>query len=89
MPALDLRLVGDGAFDGEEIIFADDEASSIRIALLRGGMQSGKHSVAIGIRTPEGWVLGQTSFELLKAAMGAMSARVDKDVHDNLTNYNA
>lgn len=80
MPVLDIRLSGDRAFEDEDILFADQDGTTpIRVALLKKGMKSGKHSVAIGIQTPEGWIIAQTSLELFQAAANAMKTRSEMD----------
>lgn len=45
-----------------------------RIALVPNGTQGGKASVAVAIRTPQGWVIGETTWALMRAALHALEA---------------
>lgn len=77
MPAIDLIMEGDGAFKGEAgLIIAADPKATIKMALLDGGMVTGKPSVGILITLPNGSkVLAQTSLLLLCSAAKAFEAR--------------
>lgn len=83
MPAIDLRLAGDGAFadyaediaNGTLIHLAND-APAIRMATLDGGMASGAPSIVFGFRLPDGRaVMVETSVRVLQVAMAAINAR--------------
>lgn len=80
MPDVRIFLDGDGAFND----LADElEGGALleRVAVLRGGMQSGKASVALLIRTREGRpIMAETSLELyLATAQAIRAAGVDKN----------
>lgn len=84
MIEIDLRLEGDGAFDDwrdREILHAGNDGAPIRIALLEGGMTSGKPSVIFGFDLRQfdgqsGDVLAvETSAALFVAAARAIVAR--------------
>lgn len=80
MPALVIKLEGDHSWpdladkpDGQII-----DIQTIEMALLPGGMASGKASVAIRIDLPDGRVvIAQTSQELFDAAARAFRARLE------------
>lgn len=83
MPAIDLNLDGDGAFadyaqeiaDGT-LIHLGNDAPAIRMAVLAGGMASGRPSVVFGFRLPDGRaVLAETSLAILQTAMAGIMAR--------------
>jgi hypothetical protein len=84
MPHVDLRLNGDGCWpdlaelrDAGRVIDTHSE-TSIGIALLPGGMTSGKPSVTFRLQLPDGKiVLAQTSLELLTASVRAMNTRME------------
>jgi hypothetical protein len=76
MPAIDLNLQGDGAWpdllSNERVIECQ---GPIKMALLRGGMVSGRASVTIRLDLPDGRVvLTQTSLALLFNAVRALTA---------------
>lgn len=77
MPAIDLIMEGDGAFKAEAgLITEADPNASIKIALLDGGMTSGRPSVGILVTLPNGSkVLAQTSLRLFCSAAKAFEAR--------------
>jgi len=53
----------------ENIIHLGNEAKPIKIAVLKGGMTSGKPSIGIGIELPDGkLVLAESSVDLFLAA---------------------
>jgi uncharacterized protein (UPF0371 family) len=80
MPMLNIKLDGDNCWpdladkpEGELI-----ETQTIEVALLPGGMSSGKASVAIRIDLPDGrTVIAQTSQELFDAAARAFRGRLE------------
>jgi hypothetical protein len=81
MPAVKLKLMdeGDGCWpdliDNPNVINAMGD-SVIEIAALRGGMQSGKTSVAFRVNLPDGKILlFETSYSLLKTACDAIGVR--------------
>lgn len=77
MPRMDIILDGDGAFaDVPPEKFAHT-TEPIRVAILNGGMQSGKPSVAIGVFLPNngGCVMAETSLALFLSAADAFKAR--------------
>jgi hypothetical protein len=78
MPHMNLKLDGDGAFshiDRDNVIHIDGEKEWI-VALLKGGMASGKDSVALGMELPDGrYLIAETSAELFKSAARAIEAR--------------
>lgn len=79
MPALDIILDGDSAWPElatreEDIIHLPSAVLSV--AVLPGGMASGRPSVAIRVDLPDGRVLiAETSWALLGAAARAIAAR--------------
>jgi hypothetical protein len=79
MPALDIIMDGDGCWpdlirSGGKV--GDVDAELVAAALLIGGMQSGKSSVTLRLRMPDGnAVLAQTSLDLLEAAVRAFRGR--------------
>lgn len=81
MPALIIKLEGDASWpDLEQKIAADQiiEIDHIEVALLPGGMASGKASVAIRLNLPDGRVvIAQTSQELFDAAARAFRGRLE------------
>lgn len=79
MPWLDIKLDGDQCWpdlrDGKREIIATE---TISVALLPGGMASGKASVAIRVDLPDGrTVIAQTSHELFEAAARAFRGRLE------------
>jgi hypothetical protein len=80
MPALIIKLEGDASWpdlaskpDGQII-----EIEHIELALLPGGMSSGKASVAIRLDLPDGrTIIAQTSQELFDAAARAFRGRLE------------
>jgi hypothetical protein len=80
MPSLDVILDGDGCWPdarGERLLDLTN-AGPIGMALLPGGMMSGKPSVTIRIDMPDGKILlTQTSLALLETAVRAFQARLN------------
>lgn len=80
MPVLDVRCDGDACwpdlrFDPGIIALFGDDAPPIGLALLPGGMTSGRASVAIRIALPDGrTVLTETSLALLDQALAIFHA---------------
>ena len=79
MPWLDIKLDGDKCWpdlqDGKREIIATE---NISVALLPGGMASGKASVAIRIDLPDGrTVIAQTSHDLFEGAARAFRGRLE------------
>lgn len=82
MPALDLVLNGDNAWPDLYAKHATGKVINITdvigIAVLPGGMQSGKESIAIRIDLPDGRVvIAETSWAAFAAATQAIAARYD------------
>jgi hypothetical protein len=87
MPAINLHLDGDACWpdlkgmserlaDGR-VIHLGNDSPPIGMALLAGGMVSGKPSVTLRLDLPDGRVvLAETSLELLTSAVRAMHARL-------------
>lgn len=77
MPQLDIILKGDGAFAGEQgLIVQADPKAPIKVALLDGGMTSGRPSVAILVTMPNGSkVIAETSARLFCSAAKAFMAK--------------
>jgi hypothetical protein len=80
MPALTIKLEGDGAFaelqaaHGEGIVAPNDHP--MLIAALERGMVGGRPSVALGIVLPDGrWVFAETSLRLFLTAADVLKAR--------------
>lgn len=81
MPALTIKLDGDQCWpdlaekrDAGQLI----QTETLEVALLPGGMASGKASVAIRIELPDGrTVIAQTSQELFDAAARAFRGRLE------------
>lgn len=80
MPMLNIKLEGDHCWPDlaqkteDQII----DTENLEVALLPGGMASGKASVAIRIDLPDGRVvIAQTSQELFDAAARAFRARLE------------
>jgi hypothetical protein len=78
VPMIRVELEGDGCWPelggpgGPEVI---DAGTSISMALLRGGMSSGRASVTVRIDLPDGRVvLAQASLAVLLGAAEAMAA---------------
>lgn len=93
MPHINVNLEGDGAWrdllldpnqkSGDPVfrdsvkVFIGDEAPSLHLALLKGGMTSGRHSIGIRIDLPDGTVLvTETSARALLAAADAIRTRI-------------
>lgn len=80
MSAINTIMRGDGAFadlskEPEKAVFVPAD-SPIHVALLDGGMMSGRPSVAIRLDLPDGKsVVAQTSARLFVAAARAIMAR--------------
>lgn len=76
MPAMNLILHGDGAFNGRDPANIIHVQSAFDVVYLDGGMESGKPSVAFGLELPDGtFVVAETSLALFVAAARAMQAR--------------
>lgn len=76
MPSIDIRLIGDGAFDDVPKDKLIHNLKPLRIAGLSGGMVSGKPSVAIGVFLDDGGcVLTETSLALFLSAADALKAK--------------
>jgi len=76
MPALNIRLDGDGMMADVPLERIRHTTAPIRVGALEGGMQSGKPSVAFGIDLGDGtWVLAETSLALFLGAADALRAR--------------
>jgi hypothetical protein len=80
MPVITIHLDGDGCWpdllDGREVIHLGNDAPPIGLALLEGGMLSGRPSVTIRVDLPDGRsVLAETSLGLLESACRAMRIR--------------
>lgn len=81
MPVLNIKLDGDQCWpdlaakrERGELI----QTETISVALLPGGMSSGKASVAIRIELPDGrTVIAQTSLELFDSAARAFRGRLE------------
>jgi hypothetical protein len=79
MPTIKLDLDGDDAWEDladrrDQIIHLPDEP--IRLAVLDGGMVSGRPSVALRLDLPDGRVvIAETSLALLSASVRAIWAR--------------
>lgn len=82
MPAMKIIMDGDGCWPdlklgGRPVIHTTDP---IEVALLRGGMKSGKASVGIRINLEDGrTVIAETSLALFTAAADAFRARLDEE----------
>jgi hypothetical protein len=80
MPSLDIRCDGEGCWpdlrdDPGVIALMGPDAPPIGVALLPGGMTSGRPSVAIRIALPDGrTVLTETSLALLDQAVAIFHA---------------
>jgi hypothetical protein len=79
MPMLNLILDGDHCWpdlDPKDVIHLGNDAPPIGLAVLPGGMLSGKTSVTFRIDLPDGRVvIAETSFALLETAVRAIQAR--------------
>jgi hypothetical protein len=84
VPSIDLHLSGDrcwpdlpGLFaSGQVVDLMGPSAPPLGMALLPGGMQSGKSSVTFRIELPDGrTLLTETSLALLESAVRAMRIR--------------
>jgi hypothetical protein len=77
MPALDLQLEGDNCWPDLQAKLVET-TQDISLALLPGGMSSGKAAVTIRLNLPgERVVLGETSLDLFVAAARAFIGRMD------------
>ena len=80
-PVMTIILEGDRAFSQDEIgdkqiIHLSEHSPPIKVALLEGGMASGKASVAFGLDIGDGkFVIAETSLELFLSAARAFEAR--------------
>jgi hypothetical protein len=85
-PVMTIVLEGDWAFKdeadkAEQVIHLADASPPIKVALLEGGMQSGKASVAIGLDIGEGrYVIAETSLELFLSAARAFAVKTGQQV---------
>jgi hypothetical protein len=82
MPAMQLNLDADGSLkDWKGRVYVPiDKAVGWRVGLLRGGMESGKHSVSIATLTEGGEVVFlETSLELFLGAADAFRARLQAE----------
>lgn len=79
MIPLDIILEGDGCWT--DLATTPPIRGELRaVALLRGGMQSGKASVCFRVQLPDGGtVLAETSLSLLLAAARAFAVRAEQD----------
>ena len=80
MPALSIKLQGDGCWpdlEGKDLLtLSGPDAPSIQLALLPGGMDSGKPSISIRIDLPDGRVLlTETSARLFCTAANMVMAK--------------
>jgi hypothetical protein len=77
MPSIHIVLEGDGIFAGVPREKLGHTTEPLVVAGLRGGMQSGKPSVVIGMYLPNdgGCVIGETSLALFLSAADALKAR--------------
>ncbi len=79
MPAIEMDLRGDGAFNDwaaeGNMQHLGNDAPAIRIGALESGMASGRTSVAIGIDVGDRKVLVETSLALFLMAADALRAR--------------
>ena len=80
---LEIKLDGDGAMNDvypDKLHAFMGGGVRLRVILLKGGMASGKHSVAIAIESPTGeWYMAETSYALFEGAARALGARVASD----------
>lgn len=82
MPAADINLEGDNAWpdlrDRDGLIHLTDPW---KIALFKGGMTSGKSSIALRLDLPDGRVVvTETSVEILRGIWRAVAARCEDEV---------
>jgi hypothetical protein len=85
MPVIDVRLDGDNCWpdlkakvEAGRLIHIKGDGPPIGLAMLEGGMVSGKPSVALRIDLPDGrTVLAETSVELFLTAAAAVRGRMD------------
>jgi hypothetical protein len=78
MPAINIHLVGDDCWPDLDSKSVEMTQEPIGVALLKGGMVSGKPSVTIRIDLPgDRVVLAETSLDLFVAAARAMTARME------------
>jgi hypothetical protein len=79
MPTLNLFLDGDNCWPDlhtKELIHLGNDAPPIGLAVLPGGMLSGRTSVSFRIDLPDGRVvIAETSFALLDTAVRTIKAR--------------
>lgn len=85
MLKMSISLDGDGCWPdlkgekAEKLIWLND--GSMSVALLKGGMQSGNHSVAVRLDLPDGRVVvAETSLALFTSAADAMRTRARMDM---------
>jgi hypothetical protein len=79
MPTMTIILNGDGAWpdlDGKHVVHLGNDAPSIQVAALGGGMESGRPSVAIRLDLPDGSVVvAETSAQLFISVARAIAGR--------------
>jgi hypothetical protein len=76
MPSIRILLNAEGSLDGVDPAKVIHVQEQITIAVLPGGMDSGKESVSILIPLPDGrTVLAETSLQLFQATAKAFAAR--------------
>jgi hypothetical protein len=88
-PVMTIVLEPDRAFtdevEGKDLIHLGADAPPIKVALVEGGMQSGKASIAIGLDlgtvggSPR-YVIAEPSLDLFLAAARAFAARTGTDL---------
>jgi hypothetical protein len=81
MPVIDLKVDGDDAWTDTQLSEIIDCGTTIKMAGLRGGMGSGKPSVAIRLDLPDGRAaIAQTSLAMLETVTRALIARYGSQV---------
>ena len=87
MIPLIIKLNGDGCWPDlkdQEIIHLDNASPPIQVAILDGGLTSGRPSVALRIDLPDGkYVIAETSARLFCAAAKAIIAKYPDLFVDN------
>lgn len=80
MASINLKLNGDGAFPELKGKKIHHVKSPIDIALLKGGMKSGKHSVVIKVELENGEIVFiETSATLFMSTAVGIKARIELD----------
>ena len=77
MPAIDLRLNGDSALKGETILHHD--LNGFMLTALEKGMVGGRTSVAVSVKTPQGWVVAEASLSQLQIAVDALTVKFGRE----------